>query len=280
VRNPIGVILFRRQCCLAVYSSDPVLLSTFLIFTKQLKILMKSYKLASVLCLCFIITCFTSCKKNNDNPLSNIRISSLDFTRGGYLVHYRFVYDKSNNIDSIVTTGSSYGYKKFTYVGSSYSITDETGSYTNVQASTDGKILGIIGRDSLVFVYNADLLGRQDIYTRILTPPYYTKASISYTWNNGDLTELLLPGNVKESSAYDAGKTGQAGDAIRIEGILNYGRSYIKTAHVPVDLSYNGTVIEKYLYAYDGDGRITELTKVQVNTSGANDTILYKYRYN
>lgn len=241
---------------------------------------MKRYRLVAGLLFVFV-TVMPSCKKkNDDNNLANVRLSAIDFSHGGTTVHYRLVYEVAGNMDSIVMSGTSNGYRKFDYIGSSYTITDENSNTITVQASTDGRMLAILGTDSTVMKYNGSQLGEQDVYTKLLTYPFISKAVTIYAWSNGDVSNVTLPGNLSETYGYDQNRSGQAGDAIRVEQILAYGRSNIKTGHLPMSLTYNGAQIEQYLYEFDGQSRITKLTKVQNNTNGAaNDTLVYRYSY-
>jgi hypothetical protein len=217
-----------------------------------------------------------SCKKKkNDNPYGNQKITAVDLTRYGYTKHYRIVYDHNSNVDSIITTGSGqYGVKKFIYLGTSYSITDEYGNSFIVDADANGTIFKILQSDTLSMLYQGAGLAELDTKSPIASYPYYVLSSVYFTWSNGDVATV-------GAQTYDyTGRNGQPGDAIRIDEFLSYGRSYIKTNHLPADLrnTANDTA-QKYFYLFDGGGRISQLTKLTKVSAGIYDTALYVYGY-
>jgi hypothetical protein len=237
-----------------------------------------------ILLFIFVSIAVTSCKKKSgSNPFGNLKISNLDVIHSGATEHYRIVYDTYNNVDSMIIIGGGtdtghYNYRKFSYFGSSYTITDINNNTFTVQASTSGLILKVLVPDTIAMIYNGTELGELDIITPKSTFPYVTKVPTNYYWTGGDVKTVISQG-VTLTYDYDPGKSGQPADALRIDAFLSYGKSYIKTNHVPTDMVNTTAWLEKYFYQYDG-GKITQLIKVRNNAGvSADDTVIYNYRY-
>lgn len=254
-------------------------------FSKELNA-MSRYKYTTIIPLLVIVGLVFSCKKkSNDNPLSNVRIKTIDIVHSSTMYHYHIAYDSHNNVDSIniigggLDTGNN-NYKKFNYFGSSFTITDASNSTYTVQANTDGLILKVMLPDTLSMIYNGSELGELDKKSAITTYPYFTKSSYNYTWANSDITLMTFSGG-KDTYSYDQGKSGQAGDGWRIDEFLSYGRSYTKTSHLLTADSLNGVWYLKYLYQFDNNGRISQMLKIQNNHNAApDDSVVYSYQYN
>ena len=245
---------------------------------------MYSKKIRSFLLITLCIFLAVSCKKKKGINLSTIKIATVDFTQtGGVAYHYRITSDTYNTVDSIVSTGGGVdtgnnAISKFTYIGSSFRITDAQGLSYFVDANTSGMILEVQKYDTILMIYNGSQLAELDYKTPISTPPYYTIDATTYQWNNGDITTYGLPHGVVDSYLYNYGRSGQEGDAGRINDFLMYGRSYKNTAHLPVQLKYaNGK--ENYFYTFDSNGRISIFTKVISGSGAPNDTSAYIYSY-
>ena len=239
---------------------------------------MYTRKLITSILSVLIISLTISCKKKSNINLSTSKIATVNYSEsGGIRKHYFITYDMYNNVDSIgmlgggTDTGSN-GYEKFTYVGSSFTITDQGNNSYTVDANTNGQILKILLIDSITMAYN----GTQIVEVNYAYPSY----DYTYLWdNNNDIAGFSLNGGVVDSYYYDLSHSGQEGDALRIDNFLQYGRSYISTSHVADELEYGGTWIEEYMYTYDNTGRISQLTKVINGGSSPNDTETYAYTY-
>lgn len=224
-----------------------------------------------------------SCKKKkNDNPYGGALISMMDVSHSGSILHYRIYYDHANNVDSMIITGDGTstgfnGYKKFSYFGSSYSITDQSNFTYTVYANTSGQVLKLLITDTTSFIYNNSLLGEIDVRTTIPAYPYYKITATNYYWQNGDVV-TVRSGGVDKNYEYDVNRNGQPGDPMRIDAFLNYGRSYIKTTHLPTALTSNGVWLEKYYYIFAGNGLISQMIKVRNNGGvSVDDTTFYNY---
>jgi hypothetical protein len=240
--------------------------------------------LRSALLFALIIGCALSCKKKDNINLNSLRLSGVDVTHGSAIQHYRIVYDASNNVDSMVITGGGsntgqVGYKKFSYLGFSYTITDQNNVIYTVNTNSDNLISKVSKLDTLTMTYSGIQLGRLDVKSPSAAYPYFTVNETNYTWAGGDVTGSSANG-VSSAYTYDQGKAAQAGDAFRIDDFLAYGRSIIKTSHTVTEKDIQGTWAEKYLYQYDGQGRISVLKKV-INGGGGStpDTTSYSYKY-
>ncbi len=230
-----------------------------------------------------MICSFASCKKSKGLNTAAIKIATIDYRHNNELEHYSITYDAYNNVDTMRITGggSALGhnaFKAFAYIGSSYSITDETGYTFPVYANTAGMILSIVqSADSMSFVYNGTQLATLYDVSPILNPPYYVLSSTQYTWSGGDVASIYT-NSINETYDYDKSKSGQAGDIIRINQFLGLGLSYTKTSHLPIDMYISGTWAEKYYYQFDSQGRISQMQKV-TNIAPATDTAIYQYTY-
>jgi hypothetical protein len=198
--------------------------------------------------------------------------------------HYRITYDLNNNVSSIVSIGGGVdtghkGFLGFTYIGSSFRITDQDSLSYFVDAYSNGLIFKVEKYDTLLMIYEGTEIGRLDYKIPSSTYPYYTITSDAYEWHDGDLVTQTKQAGGADSFYYDLSRSGQAGDAQRIGDFLTYGRSYTPTKHLADEKKYGGTWREEYLYKFDGSGRISQFTKV-INGSGSpNDTIIYGYTY-
>ncbi len=226
-----------------------------------------------------------SCKKKtNDNPFGNVRITRAEVSHNGAITRYQFFYDTHSNIDSIALTGDGTsagyrGFRKFRYYGTSYDITDETNFSFTVFAYNNGLIFKVLVADTMGMIYNGAQLGAIDVFTRTTTYPYYVYNRTYYNWKNGDLNTVVA-GGVTTQYTYDESKNGQPGDPLRIRDILKYGRTVIRTIHLPTELSKSGAWTERYFYQFDGAGRIGKLTMVANNNGiGTDDTTVYSYSY-
>ncbi len=238
-------------------------------------------------CLLILITAFVgyACKKSkNDNPFGNAKIATAIISNNGSIENYQFFYGASNNIDSVSITGSgsSYGhngYLKYSYIGSSWTVTDQNGYGFMVWANTAGQLLKVLVADTLTFTYNNNMLTVQNEYATSATPPYYVNTPTYYTWLNGDVTKTES-GTLNQTYTYNTSKNGQPGDPIRIAGFLAYGVSAIKTNHLVTRIANSSTQGKNYAYTFDNKGRISMLVEVVYNnTLNKHDTTTYAYTY-
>jgi len=223
-----------------------------------------------------------SCKKkNNTTPAIRLRTIEQTTSSGGRL--YRVVYDGLYNVDSLVWAGlgsssGSSGLTKFKYVGTSFTMTNVSGIEIMVYADGAGKMLKVLQADTIIFHYKNDLLEALDHKTATTMPPYYTTTTEYYSWKDGDLTYVGPSGGTGVGFYYDMSKSGQAGDPMRIDNFLLYGRSYIKTNHLPMGMTRNADTIARYFYQFDGSNRISQLSSVSYDGS-LTDTVAYRYTY-
>ncbi len=244
--------------------------------------LYKTISLLSLLVICAL--CVLSCKKKKGLNLSNIKIATVDFHESdGHGYKYRITYDTYGNVDSIIAngTGAAAGddpISKFTYLGSSFRITNKMGESYFVYANTAGMILEVQKYDTMLMTYNGTQLDELDYKLPTSTPPYYTINAYTYQWSNGDIATFGLLHGAADTFSYNDSRSGQVGDALRIDDFLVYGRPYKLTSHLPVEHKYtNGK--QQYFYTFDGSGRISTFTRVISGSGAPNDTSEYTYTY-
>jgi len=162
---------------------------------------MQTPKLITCILSLLIILTGISCKKSKNINLSTIKIATVDYAyaSGNMRQHYFITYDKYNNVDSISDNGGgvdtgAFSFKKFNYIGSSFTITDQTGGIYMVDANTNGQILEVLLTDTLLMTYNGNELTNLSYKQPSSTYPYYTLTSYAYQWNNGDITCYGLSG--------------------------------------------------------------------------------------
>jgi hypothetical protein len=237
----------------------------------------------SILCsflFLFVILSALSCKKKkNDNPFGGERVATIDYSHAGAILHYRIFYDNYNNVDSMDiigdgTSAGSHSSKKFRYFGTSYSITDESNFTLNVLINSNDQISKILIADTTSLIYNNNQLADMAIWSPKATYPFYTINHIYYEWVNGDVTTV---GEQKYS--YNNSKNGQPGDAIRMEQFLIYGRSYIKTTHLPSSRYIPNSWTENFSYEFDSKGRISKFIKRLTEAGSVLDSSVYNYTY-
>ena len=247
---------------------------------------MKYPKIIAVTLSLFIIMLAFSCNKGTMLNLDTVRIATVAYSESGggtgaaRRLNYTISYDNYDNVDSIhiIGGGTDTGendYITFNYVGSSFVINDQINGSLMVDANTNGQIIKLLLIDTISMTYNGNEL-TQLTYAQ----PSYT---YTYQWNNGDIANYMINGGGGAADTnyyyYDQTRLGQAGDALRIKNFLQYGRSYITTTHLPDELYYSGGWEQEYLYTFDNQGRISELTWVTKVTGSANDTETYAYTY-
>jgi len=226
-----------------------------------------------------------SCKKkSNDNPFGNVRIATVDVTHGGAIEHYRLYYDTYNNIDSMSITGDGtasgqFGFRKFNYFGSSWTVTDEGNFTFTVYANTAGVLLKVLIADTLTYSYENNQLTQLTQYVPTTTPPYHSISTTYFEWKNGDLITATT-GSIVQAYSYLTSRNGQPGDALRLPGILNFGKPAVKTAHLPQGVATGHGQGESYVYSFDDKGRISSLMKLISDSSVAfHDTLTYGFSY-
>jgi len=225
------------------------------------------------------------CKKSaNNNPFGNALIATIDYAHTGSILHYHIYYDSGNEVDSITYVGDgtsigSSGFKDFSYFGTSFNITDQTNFTFTVDAYSNGLIFKILVADTLGMIYNGAQIAELDQFSTTTYYPYHTNTPTDYTWKNGDVNTITTA-NVTGQYDYDDTKYGQPGDPIRISEFLLYGRSFIKTTHLPTDITKSGVWTEHYFYTFDSHSRISQLMRI-FNNNGVSidDTSTYNYTY-
>ncbi len=245
---------------------------------------MKTTHLAIIASVLFFAA-ITACKKpSNNNPFGSALIATVDYAHNGGGRHYDLFYGAYNNLDSMHWTGTgtsagSSGYKKFSYFGTSFNITDETNFTYSVYANSAGQILKVLVTDTLGFSYDGDQVRQMQEYLHTTIYPFYGYRTTYFYWKDGDLTSSSLD-NISSGFDYDLTRYGQPGDAFRMNQFLLYGRSYIKTIHLPTQLSRNNVWSEKYLYQFDGSGRISQMLRISNNLGiTPDDTATFAYTY-
>jgi len=243
----------------------------------------------SVFCSCglillILLTLFACKKSSNSNPFADAIIATASVSSGGVTEQYTFFYDMYHNLDSVsissnASSGGQIGYLKYTYIGSSWSVTDENGNSFMVYANTNDQVLKVLIPDTLYYNYSNNLLASLTQYLTITTPPYYVDNVTNYTWKDGDLASTQS-GAQTSTYTYNTGKNGQPGDAIRIKGLLYDGVSPIKTTHLPTALAISATQGINYAYTFDSRGRISTLVEdTYDHTLNTHDTTTYAYTY-
>ena len=229
--------------------------------------------------LTLLIVWAASCKKSDNTSASstpgNTKLATvlLIDSNTNDMQYYRITYNAQNQVDFIIQTSNGFvEIATFAYGSLSYtrSWTGGGGQGTDViTTNADGTIQGIIGNpyDTFFFAYNSNGLVQT-------TDNNYAETYITnYTWVNGDIDNASTTPSGFGSVLYyyDYTHLWQMGDAFSILDFLSYGRPTARSKHLLTGKSTNN-VLEKYVYKFDSQSRITQLTE-------PGEGVIYYYTY-
>jgi len=219
-----------------------------------------------------------SCSKKSSSSTPVCQIVTITDQQGTTTTTYNLAYDNSGRIstEQFVSNGVTTN-QVFTYIGNTEIMSSSNGtgdSQDSITLNSDGLIASDYysnssgGNSVTTYTYSGTEL-QKAVLTSGANPPQTTV----YTWSNGDV--VSSSGTPSITYSYNT-KASETGDYWYIIQLINYGSSFIKTAHQLAGYQYTSTV-ENINYTYDNTGKITTVT----GTTGANvETINYQYTCN
>lgn len=221
--------------------------------------------------LCLFLT--PSCgKKNNTRTCQIITVTD---SYGTSTTTYNVTYNNSGQISTEQYSDGANNYSRvFTYIGSTEMMTTSGGPSTITDSiSLNGN--GMIGSDYETDGTNTAVTtytySGTELQKSVTVYDGGAPSTSTYTWTNGDLASSTTGGS-SQTFTYNS-KTSEEGDYWQIVQLIDYGASFVRTAH-QLSGYQSGTTIENINYAYDNSGKITGVT----GTTGTNvENIGYQY---
>lgn len=219
-----------------------------------------------------------SCSKKSSSSTPSCQIVTVTDQLGTTTTTYNITYDNSNRIstEQYVSNGVTTN-QVFTYIGNTEIMSTSNGTtdtQDSITLNSDGLIVSDYyssssgGSSVTTYTYSGTEL-QKAVLTSGTNPPQTT----TYTWSNGDVVSSTGSPNITYS--YNT-KATEIGDYWQVIQLINYGATFIKTAHQLAGYQYNSTV-ENINYTYDNTGKITAVT----GTSGSDvENITYQYTCN
>lgn len=235
----------------------------------------KAFPLITVALLALLLS--PSCgKKSSHTPTCQI-ITVTDQTTT--TTTFNINYDNSGRVSTEqVVSGSTVTNKVFTYIGNTEIMTSASStnySTDSITLNSDGLIVSDYYKDN----FPADAMSTINTYSgtelqkQIVTMGNNAPQTATYTWSNGDM--VASSGSPSITYSYNS-KASEEGDYWQIIQLINYGASFIKTAHQLAGYAYTNN-IENINYTYDNTGKVTGVT----GTAGASvENISYQYQCN
>jgi hypothetical protein len=218
-----------------------------------------------------------SCSKKSGSPAQTCRIITISDQNGSSSTTYNITYNNAGQISTEQYSIGTTAYNRvFTYIGSIEMIATSTGTTTitdSINLNSDGLILSDYNTDQTNITVSTYTYSGTEVQKAVTVVNGGAPTTSVYTFANGDLTSSSGSPNITYS--YNT-KASEIGDYWQIIQLINYGASFVRTAHQLAGYQYTGTV-ENINYTYDNSGKITVVT----GTTGANvETITYQYSCN
>jgi hypothetical protein len=232
------------------------------------------FLLAAFLCL-FLAP---ACSKKSGSSAQTCQIITVTDQLGTGTTTYNITYNNSGQIstEQYATGGQNYN-RVFTYLGSTEMISTSTGTNTvidSVTLNSDGLIVTDYETIGTTLNVTTNTYSGTELQKQVQVQNGGTPSTTTYTWTNGDLTGSSSSTGTS-TYTYNT-KASEAGDYWSIVQLVNYGSSFVKTAHQLAGYQI-GTTVENVNYTYDNTGKITAVT----GTSGTSvETISYQYTCN
>lgn len=225
---------------------------------------------------CLFVT--PSCSKKS-SPAQTCQIITITDVNGSTTTTYNITYNNAGQISTEQYTEGATNYSRvFTYIGSTEIMTT-TGGTSTITDSINLNSNGMIGSDYETDGTNTNVTtytySGTELQKSVSVYDGGTPSTSTYTWTNGDLTAGSTGGSSSGTYTYNS-KASETGDYWSIVQLVNYGATYVRTAHQLAGYQV-GTTVENINYAYDNSGKITTVT----GTTGSNvETITYQYTCN
>jgi hypothetical protein len=235
----------------------------------------RAFPFLIVAILCLFVS--PSCSKKSGSSAQTCQIITITDQQGTSTTTYNITYNNAGQISTEQYTLSGVPYTRvFTYIGNIEMLATSDGTTTvtdSITLNSDGLILSDYNTDQGNIGVTSYTYSGTELQKAVSVVNGGAPATTTYTYANGDLT--ASSGTPSITYSYNT-KASEVGDYWQVIQLINYGASFIKTAHQLAGFQYTGTV-ENINYTYDNTGKITTVT----GTTGANvETITYQYTCN
>lgn len=218
-----------------------------------------------------------SCSKKSSSPAQTCQIITVTDQQGTGSTTYNVTYNNAGQISTEQYSISGVAYNRvFTYIGNIEMLSTSDGTTTVIDSITlnsDGLILSDYNTNQSNITVTTYTYSGTEVQKAVQVVNGGAPTTTVYTFTNGDLTNST--GSPSITYTYNT-KASEAGDYWQIVQLIDYGASFVKTAHQLAGYAYTGAV-ENVNYTYDNTGKITEVT----GTSGTSvENITYQYSCN
>jgi hypothetical protein len=225
--------------------------------------------------LCLFLT--PSCSKKS-SPAQVCQIITVTDQNGSSTTTYNITYNNAGQISTEQYSIGTTNYNRvFTYIGGTEMIATSDGTTTvadSITLNSDGLIVSDYNTNGVSVTVTTNTYSGSELQKQVVTPSGGAPSTTTFTWTNGDVTGGAS-GSGNSTYTYNT-KASENGDYWSIVQLINYGSSFVKTAHQLTGYQV-GTSLENVNYTYDNTGKITEVT----GTTGTNvENISYQYSCN
>jgi hypothetical protein len=228
-----------------------------------------------VVLLCVFLT--PACSKKS-SPAQVCQIITVTDQLGSTTTTYNITYNNSGQIstEQYASGGSNYN-RVFTYIGSTEMISTSDGTTTvtdSISLNSDGLILTDYNTNQSSVTVTTNTYSGTELQKQVVVQNGGTPSTTTFTWTNGDMTSGTSSSGTSTYS-YNT-EASKEGDYWSIVQLINYGSSFVKTAH-QLSAYAVGASVENVTYTYDNTGKITAVT----GTAGSSiENISYQYSCN
>jgi hypothetical protein len=220
-----------------------------------------------------------SCSKKSSSSAQTCQIITVTDQEGTNSTIYNITYNNQGKISTEQYNQNSTPYSRvFTYIGSTEIMTTTGGASTitdSITLNSNGMIESDYETDGTNVSITTYTYSGTEVQKSVNVTNGGAPLTSTFTWTNGDLTGGSLSGSGTATYTYNT-KASEAGDYWSIVQLVNYGATFVQSAHQLAGYQV-GTTIENVNYTYDNTGKITEVT----GTTGSDvENITYQYSCN
>lgn len=239
----------------------------------------KSFQLPVIAVCAVSLWTFSSCKKNENDPVCKIKtISTINGSSSSLIT---LTYNSDGKLSSVTNTGSGGGSSiLFTYSGNTINVIDKnTGGTTtgskDITLNSNGKIGTVLEKDAAgvlesTTTYQYD--GNNNLSSVTSTPVGSPQEVSIVTYTNGNMTSITGSGGATTFDYY-TDKSFQDGDYLKLVQYLDYGAFFITNNNLIKTYASSATPI-MFTYEMDNTGKISKMTMTSTSSSQA-----YNYTY-
>lgn len=229
------------------------------------------FKTAPITIVAFLAILFSSCKK--DHAKTDCKLTGIQITTLGNVTNTELYYDGAGRIVNIEQNGFAPNSLSLSYKDNSVIILQTGVLKDSLTLNPSGYLINdrLFASKTVWLNWQYQLNEKNETIKFSLTNSQSTKIiEAPYTYVNGNLVQQETT-----TYLYDTSQPAKQGDYLSISNILGYGIKKMPSKNL-VTAMVSGSDTTHFKYAYDADGRITELNVVNKNNPALNQ---YKYSY-